>query len=123
MTADGKVILLEIKCPFKGCLYVAKSDKFPNIPVYYRSQIQYGMWLLGVQHCDFYVWTKSCSRLERYNRDDVYIAWMLTQINKFYFESYLPCMVAKKFGYLPAGSVDVHQVCEVETVDPDTDIF
>ena len=97
-TQEGQRLLVEFKALVRDALYKPKIAGEANIPVYYRSQIQFGMWLLDLPCCDFTVYTKSSMRTERYARDDTYIEWMLGKIFPFYFNRYLPALVAKEQG-------------------------
>lgn len=112
----GTFRLAEYKCPYKKSLYRPKCSGEPSIPIYYRSQIQYGMKILDLQSCDFLVWTPNLTRVENYARDDKYCTWMMKKVNDFYFQRYLPALVAKKQGWLPVGCVDVSSVCNVELI-------
>jgi putative phage-type endonuclease len=106
-------ILAEYKCPFKKTFYKGKKPGEANIPIYYRSQIQFGMMLLDLPSCDFLVWTPTETRIERYNRDYAYCAWMSAKVSRFYFERYLPALIAKNNGWLPFNTTDVESVCDV----------
>ena len=114
--SDGVTSLCEIKCPFKKRFYEPKRSGDANIPIYYRAQIQYGMLLLGLGKCEFLVWTPEHTKIETYLRDDGYCAWMIQKVNQFYFNRYLPALVAKQNGWLPDGVGDASTVCHIEYI-------
>ena len=121
-SADGIVssgsssFLAEYKCPFKQSFYSGKKKGDANLPVYYRSQVQFGMMLLDLPLCEFLVWTPRATRIERYTRDDNYCKWMIKKVNDFYFQRYLPLLVAQEMGWLPHGVINANDVCDVEPI-------
>ena len=115
-SGSGDSFLAEYKCPFKQTFYSGKKRGDANIPVYYRSQVQFGMMLLNLPNCEFVVWTPRATRIERYAHDAAYCKWMVKKVNDFYFQRYLPSLVAQEMGWLPHGVINASEVCDVETV-------
>lgn len=86
--------LLEIKCPFSKKFY-------SKIPMYYYDQIQYGMWLLNCEFCDFVVYLPNKLSIERFQYDKEYVVnFMLKRVDSFYFRKYLPLLIAKANNWL-----------------------
>lgn len=90
-SSDGEVFetddqgLLEIKCPRR---------MYKEIPWYYYDQIQFGMYNLGLEWCDFWVWTAQQTSLHRYafNRD----YWehdLLPKLESFYQDLFIPAAI------------------------------
>lgn len=66
--------LLEIKCPYRwksDCFY------FGHVPIYYYDQIQGIMGFLGLQFCDFVVWTPAGMEINRVRFDPDYFQTVL----------------------------------------------
>lgn len=98
--------LLEIKCPFRKQLYAN-----PTVPIYYNAQIQGIMAIMGLPRCDFVVWTPSemgvtTVPFDAKNWNDE----MLPRLQKFYFERYLPAVVARDNGLLDEGEIEVELI-------------
>ena len=109
---DGTRVLLEIKCPFKKQLY-------PSIPKYYYDQIQYSMWLLDCKFCDFVVYTPTETSVERFAFDAAYVSqFLLIAINNFYFDKYLPRLVAREKGLLAPDSIQLPWFVKIERYRP-----
>jgi putative phage-type endonuclease len=94
-------LLLEIKCPFKKVLY-------PSIPPYYLDQIQYGAHLMQCSAIDFFVWTPTKCRLQRFAYERAYCEeFLIPSVEKFYFRRFLPLYLLQGLGKLPEGSIKV----------------
>lgn len=100
---NGKLRLLEIKCPWK----YRKSDGFyETIPHMYYDQIQGIMGLLRlngmVLHgCDFVVWTPKRTRIEHFEFDKNYFDdFMLPRLKQWYMQKYAPLRVHQMNGTL-----------------------
>jgi len=101
-THDGTShrFLLEIKCPFRKVFYE------PAVPLYYLCQIQGVMANMELPYCDFVVWTPRAMQITRVAFDEVF--WtntLLPKLDHFYFQRYLPLVIAKHNGQLEPGSV------------------
>ncbi len=113
---DGVVnsakLLLEIKCPFKKKLY-------SSIPAYYFDQIQYGAHLMECSAIDFFVWTPTKCKLERYAYERAYCEeFLIPTVEKFYFRRFLPLYLLQKLGKLEEGSIQVPSGVVVEPYWP-----
>jgi putative phage-type endonuclease len=105
-------LLLEIKCPFKKKVY-------PSIPSYYLDQIQYGAHLMGCSAIDFFVWTPTKCKLERFAYEPAYCEeFLIPNVEKFYFRRFLPLYLLQKLGKLEEGSIQVPQNVVVEPYWP-----
>ncbi len=108
----GRKGLLEIKCPFKKKLY-------PKIPMYYYDQIQYGLWLMQREYCDFVVFTPVQTSIERFEYDKEYVEeFLLERLTSFYFRKYLPLLIAQERGWLRPGDVHLPPDVLVEYFKP-----
>lgn len=95
-----EIILLEIKCPFRGRLY-------GKIPVYYYPQIQGTMGLHNYSSCDFVVFTEKKTQIQRYNfHEHFYYCNMLPKVLKFYLKEYLPRVYLQMNGRLEEGEIN-----------------
>lgn len=94
--------LLEIKCPFK------KSFYSPTVPSYYNCQIQGMMAIMGLPYCDFVVWVPGRMQVTRVQFDaHFWETTLLPGLTNFYFNLYVPALLAKAKGLLPCGEVEV----------------
>lgn len=92
--------LLEIKCPFRGQFY-------PEIPPYYRDQIQGFMNLFDIPWCHFVTWiSPGQMRIDHHPRDVHY--WnteLFPKLERFYFHRYLPRKVLQHFKLLQTNTI------------------
>jgi putative phage-type endonuclease len=123
MCTNGYRKLIEIKCPFKG-------KPYPRIPPMYMAQMQMGMWLLGLQSCDFVVYCGEgpYARVEVIDdkkmfvtsvpRDNTYLDRMLLpKATDFWFKRFLPLRVALECGWLKRDQVHLPAGIRLEQLD------
>jgi putative phage-type endonuclease len=123
MCDNGSQKLIEIKCP-------VKSKPYPRIPSMYMAQMQMGMWLLGLQSCDFVVYCGEgpYARVEVIDdkkmfvtavpRDDIYLERMLLpKATEFWFKRFLPLRIALECGWLKRGQVHLPAGIRLELLD------
>jgi putative phage-type endonuclease len=105
-------LLLEIKCPFKKKVY-------PSIPAYYFDQIQYGAHLMECSVIDFFVWTPTKCKLERFAYERAYCEeFLIPSVERFYFRRFLPLYLLQGLGKLAEGSIQVPSNVVVEPFWP-----
>lgn len=111
-TPKGERVLLEIKCPFKKKVY-------GRIPNYYFDQIQYGAHLMGCPVIDFFVWTPTACKLERFAYEPAYCEeFLIPTVERFYFRRFLPLYLLQQHGLLPEGSAEVPKNVKIEAFWP-----
>lgn len=94
--------LLEIKCPF------GKKFYDPPVPSYYNCQIQGVMANMGLPFCHFVVWTPTGFQITYVNFDkEFWDTQLLPGLQHFYFNDYLPLVVAKHNNELEEGAIEV----------------
>lgn len=97
----------EVKCPFprpgsKGC-----ATLYPKIPPQYYDQIQGSMALMQLPYCDFVVWTRDQTAIERYYFDRYYVEKQLFPgLQQFYIFEFLHRCLLKEKGILKQGQID-----------------
>lgn len=117
-TPDKKVIdysshphfgILEIKCPYKYKSITPEEAAKINDPTFcleftngqtrlktnhaYYVQMQGQMAMCGTTWCDFVVYTFKGMHIERVQENKVFQAEMLTKLNNFYFERFVPTLL------------------------------
>ena len=100
---------LEIKCPYSlrelGLFEAIKSDTFyvkQHDEKYflarnrkYYSQVQYGIYIFDVKHCDFVVWTPKDFFVLRIEKDQDFINAMIEKCDSFWKEVILPKLMTR----------------------------
>jgi hypothetical protein len=94
-TPDGAVGndgIIEVKCP-----YGLRKEPFPvpfksvgEQPNYY-AQMQIEMYCSGAQWCDFWQWAPNGHRLEKVERNEVYLKMIIPELQNFYLR-FLDCV-------------------------------
>lgn len=93
--------LLEIKCPYSMKIY-------DQIPPFYYDQIQGSMGFLGLQWCDFVVWTPAKMETTRYDfNSDYFHETLYPALEMFWFCEYAPRVAMKERGVLEEGELSV----------------
>ena len=81
----GDKYLIEIKCP---------KAPYTEIPKYYYEQVTFGMQLLGLEYCDFIVWTPEHFSIKRFAFNaDYWESYMFPRMEDFYMNKFLPAAV------------------------------
>lgn len=94
--------LLEIKCPYRKKFYE------PAVPDYYMCQIQGVMANMQLPHCDFVVWIPGDLQITRVAFDtEFWEKTLFPGLEHYYFQRYLPAIVAKHNGDLEHGDTEV----------------
>lgn len=97
----------EIKCPFPNSFKGTPAKLYPSIPHQYYDQIQGLMAILELPYCDFIVWTKENTSIERFMYDKEYFERRLfPALQNFYVFKFLPRLIMKKKGLLERGEID-----------------
>jgi putative phage-type endonuclease len=119
---NGGRRLGEIKCPYFGKAY-------PRIPPQYMCQMQMGMYVLGIEECEFVVYTAKGPAernpkedrktfVTRVKRDNAFIfGRMLPRALKMYFKRYLPLQVAHDLNMVKPGTTILPKNVRVEDMD------
>lgn len=111
-SGESERVLLEIKCPFKKKVY-------GRIPKYYFDQIQYGAHLMQCPVIDFFVWTPTICKLERFAYEPGYCEeFLIPTVERFYFRRFLPLYLLQQRGLLAEGSIEVPKNVRVESFWP-----
>ncbi len=92
--------LLEIKCPFTGKFY-------PEIPPYYRDQIQGFMNMFEIPWCHFVTWIlPGHMRIDHHPCDTAYwTSYLFPKLEEFYFHRYLPRKILQQFKLLQHNTI------------------
>lgn len=116
-SADGVVLadcgLLEFKAPYRKWLYKGMHK-------YYLTQIMYGMHLLGLKYCDFVVYSPKRTHIQRFLYEEGYCTkFLMPEMDRFYFERYLPLLIAQERGLLSHGDTTLPDNVVVEPLTAD----
>lgn len=99
---DKHKFLLEIKCPYK------KSFYSPCVPPHYNCQIQGMMANMKLPYCDFVVWIPGDMQINRVDFDpEFWDTTLFPGLKTFYWDRYLPALVAKANGQLEEGDTEI----------------
>ncbi len=128
--------VVEVKCPYcardssvsiqakenrRFCLETVENGSIrlkPAHPYYYQCQLQ--MFVSGWNYCDFVVWTKQSTHVERINIDDNLLSQSLPIAKEFFYKCILPELLGKWYTRQSATRIQSTEERPVDDLDDGT---
>lgn len=104
--------LLEVKCPYTcketkiiGCVYGKKISYVDYLEIndadeaelkkshQYYTQIQFSLYVLSIENCNFFVYSPKDYVLVRVERNEQFLSSLIPKIENFYFHYFLPVLL------------------------------